>query len=152
MNIFRAQNASGLVDIRLRYLREDFPDMTDAEAEHIKEGLPRYYAKHLNDDFFAYIAEDEGRVIGSAFLTVTEFPPNTSFPNGRVGTVLNVFTEASRRRQGIATALMELLISDAKNMELDYIELKASKDGYPLYRKLGFEKSSSSFTPMKLIL
>ena len=31
-------------------------------------------------------------------------------------------------------------------------ELKASKDGYPLYRKLGFEKSSSSFTPMKLIL
>ena len=152
MNIFRARNDSGLAEIRLRYLREDFPDMTEAEEERIKAGLPRYYAEHLNIDFFAYIAEDEGRIVGSAFLAVRELPPNPSFPNGRVGTVLNVFTEASRRRQGIATALMELLISDSKQMKLDYIELKASKDGYPLYRKLGFEKSVSPFTPMKLIL
>lgn len=152
MNIFRAQDISGLTDIRMKYLREDFPFMTDAEAEHIREGLPRYYEKHLNVDFFAYIAEDGGRTVGSAFLAVKELPPNPSFPNGRVGTVLNVFTEAGHRRQGIATALMELLIADAKTMELDYIELKASADGYPLYKKLGFEKSVSSFTPMKLIL
>jgi hypothetical protein len=47
---------------------------------------------------------------------------------------------------------MELLIADAKTMELDYIELKATKDGYLLYKKLGFEKASSSYTPMKLML
>jgi GNAT superfamily N-acetyltransferase len=152
MNIFRAQNALGLADIRIKYLREDFPEMTDAEAAKIKARLPRYYADHLNCDLFAYLAEDGGKLVGSAFLTVREMPPNPNFPRGRVGTVLNVFTEADYRRQGIATELMELLIKDAKTMELDYIELQASEDGYPLYRKLGFEDKRSPFTPMKLVI
>ena len=151
MNIFRAQNASGLADIRIKYLREDFPEMTDAEAAKIKARLPRYYADHLNCDFFAYLAEDGGKLVGSAFLTVGELPPNPNFPKGRVGTVLNVFVESDYRRQGIATELMKLLIADAKVMELDYIELKASVEGYPLYKKLGFEETVSSFTPMKLV-
>lgn len=152
MNIFRAQNASGLADIRIKYLREDFPEMTDAEAAKIKARLPRYYADHLNCDFFAYLAEDGGKLVGSAFLTVGELPPNPNFPKGRVGTVLNVFVESDYRRQGIATELMKLLIADAKVMELDYIELKASEDGYPMYKKLGFEETASPFTPMKLVL
>ena len=152
MNIFRAQDILGLTDIRMEYLREDFPLMTENEAAEIKERLPRYYEKHLNEDFFAYIAEDEGRTVGSAFLAVKELPPNPSFPNGRVGTVLNVFTEAGHRRQGIATALMELLISDARDMELHHIELKATKDGLPLYRKLGFVTEKTAYTAMKLFL
>ena len=98
MNIFRAQNVSGLAEIRMKYLREDFPDMTTAQAAQIKAKLPRYYSDHLNCDFFAYLAEEGGKIIGSAFLTVRGLPPNPNFPSGRVGTVLNVFTEASHRR------------------------------------------------------
>ena len=79
-------------------------------------------------------------------------PPNSNFPNGRIGDVLNVYVRSEYRRQGIAKALMELLIADAKAFKLDYIELKASADGYPLYKKLGFKDSVSSFRPMKLIL
>ena len=152
MNIFRAQNAAGLTDIRMAYLMEDFPEMSAEMAEQIRSRLPRYYAEHLNRDFFAYIAEDSSNIIGSAFLTVQEMPPNTSFPHGRTGTVLNVYVSPEYRSQGIASQLMGLLISDARAMGLDYIELKASADGYPLYKKLGFEDSISSFKPMKLIL
>ena len=152
MNIFRTQNAAGLSDIRMAYLMEDFPEMSAEMAEHIRSRLPRYYAEHLNRDFFAYIAEDSSNIIGSAFLTVQEMPQNTSFPHGRTGTVLNVYVSPEYRSQGIASQLMGLLISDARAMGLDYIELKASADGYPLYKKLGFEDSISSFKPMKLIL
>ena len=151
MNIFRAQNNTGLTDIRMAYLLEDFPEMSPETAEHIRAGLPVYYAGHLNRDFFAYIAEEDGKAVGSAFLVVKEMPPNSNFPNGRIGDVLNVYVRPEYRRQGIAKALMELLISDAKAFELDYIELKASEDGYPLYKKLGFRDSVSSFRPMKLI-
>ncbi len=45
---------------------------------------------------------------------------------------------------------MELLISDAKVMELDYIELKASEDGFKLYKQMGFEVENTGFTNMKL--
>lgn len=152
MNIFRAQNVSGLAEIRMKYLHEDFPEMTSAQAAQLKAKLPRYYSDHLNCDLFAYLAEDGGKIIGSAFLVVREMPPNPNFPNGRIGTVMNVFTEKTHRRQGIATAIMELLISDAKVMELDYIELKASEDGYQLYKQMGFEVEKSHFTPMKLKL
>lgn len=152
MNIFRAKNAAGLTDIRMAYLMEDFPEMPAEQAEQIRARLPRYYADHLNCDFFAYIAVDEEKTIGSAFLVLNEMPPNPSFPNGRTGTVLNVYASPEYRRHGTASQLMELLISDAREMELDYIELKASADGYPLYKKLGFEDSISSFKPMKLIL
>ncbi len=150
MRIIRAQNAAGLTDIRMEYLIEDFPEMPQEQAEHIRAKLPRYYAEHLNVDFFAYIAEDNGKPVGSAFLVINEMPPNSNFPNGRIGTVLNVYVAPDYRRQGIASSLMEMLISDAKAMELDYIELKASADGYPLYKKLGFEESVSAFRPMKL--
>lgn len=150
MKIFRAQNAAGLTEIRMQYLLEDFPDMEAEQAAHIKAKLPRYYAEHLNVDFFAYIAEDKGKPVGSAFLVINEMPPNSNFPNGRTGTVLNVYVAPDYRRQGIASKLMEMLISDAKNMELDLIELKASADGYPLYKKLGFNDSVSSFRPLKL--
>ena len=152
MKIFRAQTTDGLTDIRMAYLCEDFPEMTAELAEQIRSRLPRYYAEHLSCDFFAYVAENEGTVIGSAFLTVQEMPPNPSFPHGRTGTVLNVYVSPEYRRQGIASQLMELLISDAREMGLDYIELKASAEGYPMYKKLGFEDSISSFKPMKLIL
>ena len=152
MNIYRAQTADGFTDIRMAYLCEDFPEMSAELASQIRERLPRYFAEHLNRDFFAYIAEDNGAVIASAFLTVQEMPPNSSFPHGRTGTVLNVYVSPEYRRQGIASQMMGMLISDARAMELDYIELKASADGYPMYKKLGFEDSISSFKPMKLIL
>lgn len=152
MIILKAQNTDGLTKIRMDYLIEDFPEMSDELAARIEAKLPQYYAKHLNHDFFAYIAEDNGIVVGSAFLVVKEMPNNTNFPNGRTGTVLNVFVAQKYRRRGIALKIMELLISDARTMELDYIELKASAEGYPLYKKLGFKDSISSFKPMKLIL
>lgn len=150
MELLRAQNAAGLTDIRMAYLLEDFPEMVAEQAERIRARLPRYYAEHLNVDFFAYIAEDNGKPVGSAFLVLNEMPPNSNFPGGRTGTVLNVYVAPDYRRQGIASKLMEMLISDAKALELDFIELKASSDGYPMYKKLGFEDSVSSFRPMKL--
>ncbi len=151
MNIFRAQNTAGLTDIRMEYLMEDFPEMPDEQAEYIRAGLPGYYEEHLNRDFFAYAAEDNGNIIGSAFLVTREMPPNSNFPNGRTGDVLNVYVRPGYRRQGIASKMLGLLIADARAMGLDFIELKASADGYPLYRKLGFSDSVSSFRPMKLI-
>lgn len=71
MNFFRAQNEAGLTDIRMAYLLEDFPEMSAEQAEHIRAGLPKYYAEHLERDFFEYIAEEGGKAVGSAFLART---------------------------------------------------------------------------------
>ena len=91
-------------------------------------------------------------MVSCAMLVVTEKPANPSFITGKTGTVLNVYTEKSYRKKGIATIIMNNLIEYSKALGLDFIELKATKEGYPLYKKLGFEEQHSTYTPMKFNL
>jgi MoxR-like ATPase len=51
---------------------------------------------------------------------------------------------------GVGKTTMALAFSKA--LGLDFIELKATKEGYPLYKKLGFEEQHSPYTPMKFNL
>jgi hypothetical protein len=44
---------------------------------------------------------------------------------------------------------MEALLSEAKKMEISVIELKATEDGYPLYRSVGFMEDDSKYYRMK---
>ena len=135
-----------LTEARLAYLRTEFGEV----SEEIAEALPCYFEDRLNKELFAYICTDEGRLAGAVLLLVAEKPPSPSFPSGRVGTVLNIITLPEYRRQGIARRLMRMLIGDAKKMQLDHIELKATEAGHPLYRSLGFQDVWSEYRSMKL--
>lgn len=66
--------------------------------------------------------------------------------------VLNVYTDKDYRRQGIAFRLMQMLTEHARQNGLDYIELKATQDGYPLYQKCGFSESTENYISMKYFL
>lgn len=89
-------------------------------------------------------------MVATCFLCVYQKPANPSFPHGLTGTLMNVFTEKSFRGKGIATQLMHMLIQEAGKLGLDYIELKATADGYSLYLRLGFTQIRSSYTDMRL--
>ena len=65
---------------------------------------------------------------------------------------MNVYTLPGHRRRGYASALVERIIADARQMELSYLELKATEDGLPLYQKLGFLEEASDYTAMRLVL
>lgn len=140
-----------LVDIRLEYLTEDYGSLTDSQIQMIKNQLPVYYRNHLNKDLFVYIVRSE-KIISCSFLLVSEKPANPSFINGRTGTVMNVYTKPEFRRKGIAGKIMEFLISDAREMKLDFVELKSTDDGYNLYKSVGFEDVFSKYHNMKIIL
>ena len=57
---------------------------------------------------------------------IVEKPMSPAFINGRTGMVLNVYTCPSYRRRGCAKIIMEVLLSEAKKMEISVIELKAT--------------------------
>ena len=154
MDLIKAgqEHIASLTEIRMKYLLEDLGESAADKETEIRESLSGYFKAHLGRDMFAYLAEDCGKIIASAFLVVSEKPANPSFPRGRTGTVMNVYTEKEYRRQGIASALMKMLIADAKRLELDYLELKATEEGYPLYRTLGFAEAHSDYKEMKYYL
>ena len=69
--------------------------------------------------------------------------------NGKTGIVLNVYTCQSYRRRGYAKKIMEILLEEAKRMELSVVELKSTEDGYSLYRSIGFTDDGSRYRMMK---
>ncbi len=140
-----------LVQLRLEYLTEDYGNLTDSQTEKIKSQLPVYYQKHLNKDLFVYTVKSE-RIISCCFLLISEKPANPAFISGRTGTVLNVYTKPEFRRKGIAGTIMKSLIADAQKMKLDFVELKATDDGYNIYKSVGFKDVFSEYHNMKIIL
>lgn len=141
-----------LVRLRLEYLAEDHGGLSDKETELISASLTDYFLRRLNKELFVYTARTEERIISCCFLLVTEKPANPDFINGLTGTVLNVYTDKSFRRQGIAGKLINNMLKDAKDMGLDFVELKAAEDGYPLYKKLGFADAVNKYRSMKYVL
>ena len=141
-----------LIGIRLEFLNEDYNGMAEEQVNSIRKQLDGYYEDHINKDFYAYIAEEEGQVVASAFLLVVERPANPSFPTGRIGTILNVYTRPGYRRRGLAGRLLEMVKKDAKELRLSYLELLATEEGYPLYLKQGFRDYKSKCMEMRLEL
>ena len=150
---FRKANITdiqGLVEIRLAYLNEDFEEMTKEQTFALCEQLPRYYEEHLEKDFIAYIAVEQGVIVASVFLVVLEKPANPTFLTGKIGNILNVYTNPNFRRLGLAGRLMDMVVEDAKSLKLSYLDLMATKAGYPLYIKKGFSDYQSTSTQMRL--
>ena len=140
-----------LIGLRIAYLLDDYGELDEETITTIKNQLPPYFEKHLGNDLLVYIAKDK-RIVSCVFLLITEKPANPSFPRGRTGTLLNVYTVPEARQQGLAKKLMELMLDDARELELDFVELKSTPMGASLYKSLGFTENHSGYIPMKLEL
>lgn len=138
-----------LTALRISYLREDSGEMEEETLRAVEAGLPDYFMRHLNGDLAAYVARADGEVAACALLLVIEKPMSPAFPTGRTGAVLNVYTKPEYRRRGCARRLMELLLRDAADRNLSFVELKATEDGYGLYRSLGFADEVSKYHSMR---
>ncbi len=141
-----------LVDLRVSYLREDLGEINAHDLSVIKKELPDYYARHFNNDLMAYVAREDGEIVACALLLIVEKPMSPSFITGKTGMVLNVYTKPEYRHRGYAKQLMLMLLEDAKNHNLSVIELKATEDGYALYKSVGFEDVPAEYHNMKIKL
>ena len=105
-----------------------------------------------NTDLFAFLCRVDGTAAGCCLLYISEKPANPTFINGRTGSVLNVYTRPQFRRRGIAGKLMGMLLSEAGRLGLDFVELKSTDVGYPLYKSVGFEDAVSKYHNMKFVI
>lgn len=141
-----------LTDLRIAYLNEDLGVISEENLELMQATLPSYYEKHLNKDLMAYVARDEMDIVSCAFLLIVEKPISSSFITGKTGTVLNVYTKPDYRKKGYAKKLITTMLEDAKAEGLSIIELKATEDGYSLYKSVGFEDVVAKYHNMKIML
>ena len=139
-----------LVRLRIAYMQDDFGSVSEEERDGMKKQLPDYFNRKLGTELIAFTARDEGKIVGVAYLHIVEMPANSILLNGLYGDVLSVYTDHEYRGKGICTQLMQNLVAYGKKIGLGRIDLKATKDGYPIYKKVGFEDLEARYTEMRI--
>lgn len=130
-----------LLDFRMAMMAElssartgPLPDLAVLRAAN-----ERWIEEHFGQDFFAWLADLDGEPVASAALMWFPHPPGRLSPAGTEAYVLNVYTRPDARRMGLARALMERVVEEARAAGVRRVWLRASDDGRPLYEAMGFE-------------
>ena len=138
-----------LVKLRIAYMVDDFGGVSDHEKECMEKQLPDYFNRKLGDELIAFVAKDGNRIVSVAYLHIIDMPANSILLNGLYGEVLSVYTEPEYRGKGLCTKLMQNLIDYGKKRGLGRVDLSATKEGYPIYSKLGFVEKEQRYIDMR---
>lgn len=139
-----------LIRLRIAYIMDDYGSISECERHAMEKQLSDYFERRLGKELIAFVARAEGKLVAAAYLLIIEKPANPSMLNGLVGEVFSVFTEREYRRKGIGMRLMKDMIQYAREVHLCHIDLKATDEGYPLYKKLGFKEDCQKYKEMRL--
>jgi GNAT superfamily N-acetyltransferase len=124
----------------------EYGPVTDPAA--MRRDNETWISEHFGRDFSALIAEIDGRPVASAGLLWFSHPPGPANPIGREAYIVSVYTRPEARRLGLARALIERLVQEAKDAGVRRVWLRASAAGRPLYEDMGFRTGNYlQFTP-----
>lgn len=123
------------IEMRINQLREEGAK----EDIDLRPALCDYYMRHMKDGtFVSWIAEDEGKIIGTSGMSFVEKPPYFGCPSGKMGLLSSMFTNPAYRRKGIAKELLHRVVEEAKNYDCGTVQITASDMGVKLYTAYGF--------------
>ena len=129
-----------LVKLRFDYISTEI-ELSAEEKAKLEPKLQVYFKEYVSEEnFTAYAMEIDGKIVSAAFLIIDERPPGLNNPNGRYGTIMNVFTYPEHRGKGYATSVIHNLIADADNIFVSVLDLYSTKAGKRLYEKIGFKE------------
>ncbi len=133
------KDAELLTSTRIQVLRaaNRLPDSTD--MSDVAQQSKAYYEQALSDgSHAAYLVFDGERVVGAGGVSFFKVMPTYHNPTGKKAYIMNMYTDPEYRRRGIASRILDLLVSEARARGIDAISLEATDMGRPLYVKYGF--------------
>lgn len=133
------EDVESLVEMRLEMQRELVADGMEVDWVSIGEACRQYFAKTLSfGQFVVFVAEAEGRIIGTSGLSFVSRPPISTSYSQSEGYVTNMYTVPAWRGRRVATALLNATMEHAKHHGARLVYLHTSDAGRPVYEKLGF--------------
>ncbi len=132
-----------IIELRMELLtavgdvyENNWSDVFQANRDYFKEKL-------TSGRFSAWLGEVKGEVVAISGLVFFERPPHGENVSGLEAYIMNMYTRPEYRRLGFARSLLEECIADCKRLGVGRIWLHTSKDGYHLYKKMGFTVKDS---------
>ncbi|GAA2353694.1 hypothetical protein Cme02nite_46170 [Catellatospora methionotrophica] len=105
--------------------------------EHSRALLRRRLAE-AGPTMAAYVVDGADGLAACAVGAIDERLGGPANPSGRTGYVYNVVTDEAYRRRGLSRACMTALLDWFAGRGVSAVDLRATADGEPLYRALGF--------------
>jgi ribosomal protein S18 acetylase RimI-like enzyme len=145
-----AQAEDGAQLLRLWALLFDEDGTTSEEPwkGHAREWFTRYVDDTGNARF--PVIEVDGELVATAIGTLEIGVPNPQCLRGRTVRLANVITLPGQRGQGHGTTLVLDVVTWARSIAADRVDLSATPDGQHIYEKIGFTLTSAP--RMKLVL
>lgn len=123
------------IGLRIRQLREEGA----TEDVDLQPALLDYYTRHMKDgSFVAWLAVDDGEIVGTSGMSFVEKPPYFGCPSGRMGLLSSMYTDPGYRRRGIAKELLRKVVDEARAYGCGTVQITASDMGVKLYDAFGF--------------
>jgi GNAT superfamily N-acetyltransferase len=135
---------AALITAHRRAMFASMPNPNDATLDTMTRAFEPWVRERIaNGKYLGWIAEDDGRVAGSAGLMIVDWPPHALHPDSNQrGYLLNVFVEPEFRRRGLAHSLIERCLTEARQRGIHVVTLHSSDAGRLVYEKLGFHPTS----------
>lgn len=127
-------------------LKEDEQDKKNTEYARYSEANDRPWIKKClkSRKVPILIAEENNQVYAHAILCVEKVSPKMTkyYTYTKKATLVHLYVDRNKRRQGIATQLMKYVFQYVKEQKVDFLDLEchiANSKADALYTKLGFE-------------
>ena len=135
------------IEAIVRHRRAMFHDMGYSDDSSLDAMSVRFRpwlrGKMESGEYLTWFALAPDSSIASGLgLWLMDWPPHMVGASQRRGNILNVYTEPSYRRQGMARALMQVALEWCANNRLDTVILHSSEEGRALYHSFGFEPTN----------
>jgi ribosomal protein S18 acetylase RimI-like enzyme len=114
------------------------PQLSRSAPPLTLEQLARIVA---DPDTTMFVAEDDGRIVGTLTLAAFEIP------TGRRAWIEDVVTDTAARGKGVASALVDAALAHAASIGARTVDLTSRpdrEDANRLYVKLGFEQRTTN--------
>lgn len=132
-----------IVQLRMR-LFDNLVDFNKGKGvdQQLMAATREYYARAFeNNACKTWVAETGGHIVATGSLVVFERPPYPGNTAGKDAYLLNMYTSAEYRKQGLARSILQNAMQYAREQGYGKVWLHASDDGQPLYAASGFVTS-----------
>lgn len=127
------------IDLLVRYRKQMYLDNYDRVIDFEDQMEDFFREKMADGSLVQWFVEENGEVVGTGGVLFYRVPPSFGNHSGRKGHVANMWTRTDRRRQGIATKLLDLCVAEAQKRNVTQLDLGASRLGRFVYEKYGFQ-------------
>ncbi len=133
----RTEDLPTVADLRWRWSVDEDGAAPAGTPEAFRRAMTAFALDHA-ETHRCVVAEQDGVVVGMAWLAIVARPPTPDRPERTTADVQTVYVAPEARGRGVAQRLVAALLEGAVEAGVERTTVHSSVVGEPLYRRLGF--------------